>query len=131
MTTSIGQALAESRHRLIAATFVGLLTVAGDLTLVWQHLWYERGVLPLIAMAVLSEIVRGDLPSLGFKVTPYQGWGYWVRITLLFGLVIAAVLTAWAWMLMAAGYDLPIITTPASAVGGRLWQMCVYSPILE
>ena len=131
MTTPIGQSLTVKPRKRVAAAVVGLLTVAVDLIVVSQHMWYERGVLPLIAVIVLLELADGDRLTLGFRTKPLQGWSYWARMTLWLGLVVVAVLTACAWVLMVTGYELPVITTAPNMAGTRFWQMCINAPILE
>lgn len=131
MTTPIGQSLAKPPYKLAVAISVGLIAVAGDLIFVGQHLWYERGLLPLIAVIAFVQLADGDLSSLGLRVLPIQGWPYWLRATIWLAVAMGVFATAWVWILMSGEYDLPVITTPPSTAGQRFWDMCIYAPVLE
>ena len=108
MHTAIGERLSSSRDGMITAGALAVLVVAADLTLV-QWGGYPigtegRGVVAIFALAANVWLVQGHLPSLGFRLTPVQGWWYWVRVTLFIGLAVLAciVVGLGAWVLSGA-----------------------------
>src|SRR5262249_6202558 len=78
---------------------------------------------------------RGDRCSLGLKLTPLQGWGYWCRITLLVGLLMGVLiggLSAIAWCVYRLlGLEFPVYATPPDRAADALVGMCVTAPLLE
>lgn len=135
MRTAIGERLSSSRGRLVTASVIAALVVAADLILVrWSRYPIDtegRGVLAIIALAANVWIVQGHLPSLGFRLTPAQGWWFWVRVTLPIGLAVGAciVVGLGAWVL--SGRQLPVYATSPGDVGTSLLAMCVFAPVLE
>jgi membrane protease YdiL (CAAX protease family) len=119
---------------LATATAVAALAVAADLALVlWNRVPVSsegRGVLALVAFAIILRLVQGDTASIGF-VMPVQGWSYWCRATLLLGLLVAAciVVGLGAWAL--SGHELPIYATDPHDLGTSFLRMCVFAPVLE
>ncbi len=111
------------------------LVVAADLALVRWNRDPEsaegRAVLALIALAANLRLVQGDLASAGLRLTPVQGWWYWVQVSALIGLAVAAcLLVGWgAWVL--SGHELPVYATAPGDVGASLLRMCVFAPVVE
>jgi membrane protease YdiL (CAAX protease family) len=120
---------------LAAASAIAALVVAVDLALVrWGRYPVStegRGVLAVLALAANLRLVQGDLTSLGLRLTPLQGWWYWIRVALLIGLAVAACILVGlgAWVL--SGHELPIYTTSPGDLGARFLEMCVFAPVVE
>ena len=135
MPTTIGRRLHDSPLSLIIATVVGMVAIVADLALVWWNHYPEsiegRGVVALVGLAANLYLVRGDLASVGLTVTTIEGWRYWLRATVLIGLVIACcIVVGWGvWLLL--GQELPSYTTPPQASGVAFLRMCVFAPVLE
>jgi len=134
MMTQIGRGF-DGRQRL-SACVVGVSVVIADLA-VWKWGQYEfaevRATLALLGIALLVGLSNGDLRSLGLKVTPVQGWSYWIRAGLIIGATVGVlVLAGWlAWTL--SGRALPAYATPRppGSFGPRFFFMCVSAPIIE
>ena len=139
MRTPIGQQVSGSPWRLVAAGFVGVVTVAVDLLLVHvrmaKGLVDPRWLLVFVSLATYLLLARGDRSSLGLNLAPLQGWRYWCRITLVLGLltgVLVGGLVVIAWgVYRLRGADLPVYATPPHRVAEALVGMCVTAPLLE
>jgi len=120
---------------LAAASALAVLVIAADFALVlWNHSPAStegRGVLALFALAANLWLVQGDLASLGFRLTPRQGWWSWVRVSSRIGLAVAAcfVVGLGAWVL--SGHEVPIYVTAPGNIGSAFLHMCVFAPVLE
>ncbi len=121
-------------HRRAAAAAVGAAAVLGDLALVrwdrYQQYGDGRWAIALVPTVILLHLARGDAASVGLA-PPGQGWWYWVRMTLLIGLVAAACMAAGGLLWVSAGLRLPVRITPPARIGAALVLMCVYAPLLE
>ena len=114
------------------AGLVAVCAVAADFLLIRQNWFREaRGSTALLAAAVLIGLLRGNLDSAGLRITPIQGWRYWIRATLLIGLIVAGILAVYGAVIVLSGHQPPIYSTPADAIFARFLGMCVFSPILE
>jgi membrane protease YdiL (CAAX protease family) len=129
----LGEQLTGPRRRAVAAA-VGTAAVLGDLALVrWDRYQFYadyRWPIALVAAVTLLHLARGDAASVGLA-PPAQGWWYWVRMTLLIGLLAAVCMAAGVLVWVAAGLRLPVGITPPAWIGAALVRMCVYAPLLE
>ena len=88
--------------------------------------------LPLLALSGLVIVLclnDSEVPALGLRLSPLQGWMYWCWFTLWFGLIIGfagAICTA-VWLF--CGWPLPIQRTPPSLMA--FIHMCIDSPVSE
>ena len=122
----------ESRQRQMIAGLVAVCAVAADFRLIRQNWFREaRGSTALLAAAVLIGLLRGNLDSAGLRITPIQGWRYWIRATLLIGLIVAGILAVYGAVIVLSGHQPTIYSTPADAIFARVLEMCVFAPILE
>ena len=73
----------------------------------------------------------GDLASVGLKLTPSQGWRWWVKVSLWIGVAVAAcIVAAWGlWRL--SGQEIPVYARAPSDIGPSFLRMCVFAPVLE
>ncbi|MBI3408436.1 MAG: CPBP family intramembrane metalloprotease [Planctomycetes bacterium] len=135
MHTAIGQSLSSSRGRLAAASTIAALVVAADLALVWWNCFplSTEGsyVLALIALVANVWLVQGDLASLGIRLTPLQGWWYWIRVSSLIGLIVAASIVVGLGILVLTGHNLPVYATSPGHFGAAFLSMCVFAPVVE
>ena len=90
-----------------------------------------RGVLALVALVACFRLADGDLASVGLRLTPAQGWQWWVRVSLWIGLAVAAciVVGLGAWVLL--GREMPVYTIPPRDIGLAFLRMCVFAPVVE
>lgn len=93
------------------------------------------GGLPLPALVGLVAVLccrDGEVPELGLRLVPDQGWRYWFRLAIRFGLMIAVVLSVWAVLslVQTKPYDERIYysTEPRFL---NLVHMCVMAPVAE
>lgn len=87
---------------------------------------------PLLALSGLVMVLclhDGDLPVLGMRLSPVQGWRYWLRLAMWFGLVIgiASLICTAVWL--AFKWPLPIPRTAPSTTA--LIHMCIDAPVSE
>jgi CAAX protease family protein len=133
--TTIGQRLSSSPGRLAAASAIATLVVAADLALVlWGRYSVStegRGVLAVLALAANVRLVQGDLTSLGLRLTPLQGWWYWVWVSSLIGLAVAACILVGLGIWLWSGHELLVYTTAPDDLGASFLHMCVFAPVVE
>lgn len=132
MQTPIGRQLGTAPRRLVIASLIGAVAIIGDLVLVWWNQYDEgRWLIALVVLVVYVQLVRGDLDSVGLTLQPVQGWGYWMRATLLIGLVVLiCIAVGWsAWLLSSR--PLPIYSVPPRTALAAFFRMCVFAPVLE
>lgn len=135
MQTSIGQQLRNSPGSLVLACAFGIAAIVGDLFLVWWNHYPGcidgRWLIAVSTLVAYLHLVRGDLASVGLTSKPVQGWGYWVRATLLIGLAVLGCIAVGlsAWLLL--GRKVPVYTIPPNSIATSFLHMCVFAPVLE
>jgi membrane protease YdiL (CAAX protease family) len=138
MKTCIGSGFGHSRKRRLIAVAVGILIAGLDLAVFRWGLVDSpsecRGTLAVLAVAIYASLADGDARSLGLRLSPIQGWWYWVRAGLAIGFVIGLlVIIGWgAWRL--SGRELPAYAShvdPPDRLVNRFLFMCVFTPVLE
>ena len=55
---------------------------------------YRLVFLPL-TLLVFTRMLQCDRSSLGLTMRPMQGWGYWIKATLVIGAFMAVVVGGW------------------------------------
>ncbi|MDB5335879.1 MAG: hypothetical protein JWN70_1498, partial [Planctomycetaceae bacterium] len=128
---TVGQ---HSGWRTLATRGFALTAVALDVA--WPYLQshlelrhFDRPILLLTCLLAVLCLNDGDVPALGFRLAPVQGWGYWFRMGLWFMLPIAVLIlicaTIWWWF----GWTIPMIQTEPSFQA--LYSFCVRAPVYE
>jgi uncharacterized protein len=134
LTTPVGRQFHDAPVALCMATVIAAIVVAIDTVVVrhfygpWRYVEYA-----VIAAAVADYLLlaRGDRVSLGLVLTPVQGWWYWVRATLLIGLVMGCLLGALCGVSAIVGWSWPIPQVRPQEANEALWRMCVRAPVRE
>ena len=85
----------------------------------------------LIALAANLRLVQGDLESIGLRLTPVQGWWYWVRVSLWIGLAVATCIVVGLGIWVLSGHELPLYVTSPRDIGTSFLHMCLFAPIIE
>ncbi len=117
------------------ACLIGLAAIVSDLILVWRRLDPAsidgRWLIAVVVLAAFLHLVRGDLTSIGLTMKPIQGWGYWVRATLVISLIVLCCIGVGlsVWLLM--GRKPPVYTIPPNSAVSVFFSMCVFAPVLE
>jgi membrane protease YdiL (CAAX protease family) len=93
MDTIIGQTLRGSWGRIIFALTLAVMTITADF-FICQNAYlrffgYPRPIIALCSILILAFLARWNLASLGVTLQPRQGFLYWIKATLLIGLVVA------------------------------------------
>ncbi len=129
--TDIGDA-----RRSALARCVALAAVAFDVA--WPTIQYKyeiyssiinREVAILIVLTTILCLHDGNAPSLGFRLSPVQGWRYWIRLALAFGACIAVILVFYLGLWWVMGWQIPIYRIEITAEMGFLF--CIYAPLVE
>jgi membrane protease YdiL (CAAX protease family) len=117
------------------ACVIGLAAIVSDLILVWTRLYPEsldgRWLIAVVVLAVYFQLVGGDLASVGLTMKPIQGWGYWVRATLLIGLAVLCCTGVGLSVWLLLGRKVPVYSIPPSSAVSVFFSMCIFSPVLE
>jgi membrane protease YdiL (CAAX protease family) len=135
MQTSIGRSLRDSPRRLFLSVSIAICAVASDLGLTWWDHYPDsivgRWWLALVAPLALLHLAKRDPGSIGLNGAPLQGWRYWVRMTLIIGLLVGALSVSGLWFTLFVGWRIPIYRTPIGLAGYRFLWMCVFVPVQE
>jgi len=101
------------------------------LEVVEHRYWLGIGhsLLALTGLVAVLCLGDGHVTELGLRVAPTQGWRYWFRVALWFGLLIAVALAIFAGVWHTFGWTVPIHRTRPSV--GALIHMCVMAPVCE
>jgi membrane protease YdiL (CAAX protease family) len=125
----------HSSWGLMLTCAIGFAAIVSDLILVWKHPYPEyidgRWLIAVVVLAAYLQLVRGDLTSIGLTMKPIQGWSYWVRATLVIGLIILCCIGVGlsVWLLM--GRKVPVYTISPDSAVSVFFSMCVFAPVLE
>jgi len=87
-------------------------------------------LLVLVGLVAILCINDGEAPLLGLKLSPVQGWYYWVRVVCWFGLAIALLLAVCSGVFLVGGWEIPTPPKPGN-FGLALFWMCCYAPLVE
>jgi len=114
MTTAIGAAFRDRPRARVVAACVAVGVVALDMAAArsWEYWDWRRAALPLLAVGSYLLLTRGDSKSLGLRLTPEQGIGYWVKATLLIGLAVGSVIAGFVGFFLLMGWRLPVFRLP-------------------
>ncbi|MGD9854378.1 MAG: lysostaphin resistance A-like protein [Planctomycetaceae bacterium] len=105
----------------------------------WQlhaYLGYEKLALLVCLVCAFAEASgRWEESPFGLRLTPRQGWWWWVNAALAFGVLLAAILSAFAVLLFVVlDYGVPpayaYVNEPPRILGIFLW-MCIEAPLIE
>lgn len=134
MHTTIGRNLTTPARRWGAAA-VGVGAIATDFALArwgrYDVVIEARGVIAIVALAALVRLTEGDLPSVGLRFSPEQGWWYWARMTLLIGAAVGACVIVGLGLWVLSGGELPTYVTAPADIPFRFFDMCVTAPVIE
>ena len=132
LQSAIGQHFDSKPIKRRIAFCVAIAVVLTDVLIyMWAYGESVRLSLALIAFAIIVYLADGDLPSLGLRPQPKQGWIPWVWISARISCVIAVCVIAGlgAWQLM--GNELPTYNHNPAYVSHLFLHMCVVAPVLE
>lgn len=96
-----------------------------------------RSVLPFAAMVVYGTVGKWDQDSLGLRLRPLQGAGYWVKLTLIIGGVLLAWVTVWfltaplIWPLVEPLIHIRIRALTPSEFLHEFPHSCILAPVFE
>jgi uncharacterized protein len=141
MDTAIGATLNASPRLLWLTALAAVLIVGADMASIpfGPHLGLDdtfRFTLALVgalycAFASSARPITGGA-TFGLRVTPRQGWWYWVRASVAVGAALFIVLLCAGVGFVTLGNALPkpMLTSP-SGIGPLFLWMCVTAPLLE
>ncbi len=134
MQTPIGKSEKTSPWRTIASGLTAATVVFADVWLVWSGRASYIGLrttLPVLAFASYSLLYRGDLPTMGIRLRPIQGFRYWALATALLGAAISAFLLLALAAALLTGYPIHLYEIRPVDLRIMFVQMCVLAPIIE
>jgi uncharacterized protein len=112
---------------MFAAVITDLTLAAHNTERAEAWRWWFLLVPPIAYLA----LTRGDFATCGLTLVPVQGWRYWVKLTLVIGLLIAS----WLALAVAAakfvGWSWPVPNVPPHDVMQMFWWGCIRAPLLE
>jgi membrane protease YdiL (CAAX protease family) len=88
--------------------------------------WPLLGLFGLVSVLCLND---GDLPVLGLRLSPIQGWLYWCRLAFWFGIVVGIAVLICTGIWLAFAWPLPIQRTQPTM--SALIHMCIDAPLSE
>jgi uncharacterized protein len=114
MVTTIGATLKDSPRLLWFMTLSAVMLVGADMACVAFLDWaiHLRFTLALIGLLICAFLSTAQPPaagrSFGFRVSPRQGWIFWIKATAIVGVVLFVILLC-AWIGgVALGISLPV-----------------------
>ena len=135
MDTFIGQTLQGSRARAVAALALAVLTITADFIIsrnaYLRFFGYHRLIIALCSILILAFLARWNLASLGVTLQPRQGFRYWIKATLVIGLVVALFTGTASVLFRTFGFTVPnsklisYFLLDATIIG------CIKAPLLE
>lgn len=127
MTEHAGSERADRRASLIRA--IALVVVVLNVIEYRYWLGISPALLALTGLVAVLCLGDGNVTKLGLRIAPIQGWLYWFRLALWFGLFIAVVLAIYAVVWHTFRWTIPIYRTRPSLQS--LVFMCVMAPVSE
>jgi membrane protease YdiL (CAAX protease family) len=113
---------------------IGCGAISTDMALTWEgradYLGW-RLVVSLVAASSFRFLLHVDRPSLGLRLSPVQGWSYWIRATCWIATVMGAVLLLLASLATLVGLELPIPRQAPTRLGSVFLHGCVLAPLVE
>jgi len=131
----IGMSLSGSPCLLRLTLAVVCVLVGLDVAAVVGRQGEVRMTLALIGTifyAFLTAHLNDGGAGVGFRLTPAQGWVYWLKAAVGFGAVLAAVLAVAGAVFFSLGYTppKPLLSSQAEMWSLFVW-MCITAPIFE
>ncbi len=133
MQTPIGQALKQPAASRVIVGSVAAAIVAADLMLTHfaQYMTpYRLGFL-FVAVAVYGSRCQWDSPSLGLTLRPVQGYAYWIKATLVIGLIMLTVLLSAFAVYRFQGKPFSLGSCPLAEMPKWFYFACINAPLLE
>jgi uncharacterized protein len=121
-----------SRQRLargIAMSTVLLFFVPMRLVPIWYF-----GILDTLTLCGLVAVLcmnEGDASGLGFRATPLRGWSYWVKFSILAGLIVGAIALVYFGGVLWLGWPLHVRRVDPQDFGSAFVNMCLNAPLYE
>lgn len=87
---------------------------------------------PIFALAGLVGVMcinNGNVPALGLRLEPYQGWGHWFRVGCWFGIAIVVLAAICSLVWFVNGWPIPLYSAPPTVM--NLFWMCMLAPFSE
>ena len=139
METPIGKALKSDSFGLSVAVAVSSVVVSLELVLIGagQFTQTRQYILTFAAVVAIGFLAarNRDLASFGLRLSPLQGWWYWIKAMVVIGAILLIVLAA------AGGFVFGILRYPIPpplvylSHDQRIWPlfywMCIFAPITE
>ena len=135
MDIFIGQALHGSQGRTIAALVLAVLTITVDFCICQnaylRFFGYHRPIIALCSILILSFLARWNLVLLGVTLQPRQGFLYWIKATLLIGLMVALFTVIVLVLFRAFGFTIPNPKLASYFLRDAIIIGCIKAPLLE
>ena len=133
MITPIGQGF-NSRPKRILGLLIGCGAILTDMVLTWEgrsdYLGWRLAV-PIVAVGSFQFLLKVDRPSLGLRLSPVQGWSYWIRATCWIGVVTGTLLLLLVGLAMLVGVEIRIPRQTPFQFGSLFLYRCVLAPLVE
>lgn len=91
----------------------------------------DSSLLALAGVVAILTVDNCSATPMGLRLSPIQGWWYWIRLGIQFGLMILMLLGMYVALCRACGWKIPTYPVPPAEVSSRFYWMCIYSPLTE
>lgn len=110
---------------------IALMTVLLCVIACSGWLWIDLPSLALAGLVAMLCCGNGDVSELGLRLVPLQGWWYWCRVAIQFGLFIAVLLGIYVGAVLSLGRSFDSLVYRVGSIPESFIRMCVVAPVTE
>jgi membrane protease YdiL (CAAX protease family) len=134
LNSEIGSVFKKNSTRAVLACFVTIIVLLIDLVFGTKHPFSPvRLGYSFLGIFILLVIGRNDYKSLGLSLVPKQGFKYWLRMTIIFGLSLGALMLLYYGTTQLLGIPQRSTGTPPQLNAFLYWllKLFILAPLFE
>jgi uncharacterized protein len=139
MKTAIGGLLKSNKRAWWFSFLIAVVAIISDIALVVARpatdVWFDLPAAAVVVFLGALAFFYRDRNSFGLCFLPLQGGVYWVKVTLLLGAIMLAIILAASWVLLGVlKYQVPsdyYYLSHKSQILPLFVSMCIAAPITE